>query len=163
VNLLYCHHSSSAWLLLGYRKATGYFLTYNFFYPTTLLKILMCSKNFLVESLKSFMYRMISSNKDTLTSIVGDDGVSFVLVWFALFWFALLCFVWFVEMVFLYVFFLYVPALVDLKLTLQRILASNSQRFTCLSILSAGIKVVSHHLADFFSHPFFSIFSNLKY
>jgi hypothetical protein len=46
--------------------------------------------------------------------------------------------------------FLWGTALTILELTLQTILASNSQRFPCLSLLSPGIKGVRyHHLAYF--------------
>jgi hypothetical protein len=58
--------SFSVCSLLVYRNATGFCML--ILYPVTLLKELMISNSFLVEFLESFRYRIMSANKNSLTS-----------------------------------------------------------------------------------------------
>jgi hypothetical protein len=59
--------SFSAYLLLVYRKATDFHML--ILYPSTFLKLFNKSRSFLMESLESFKYRLISSaNRDNLIS-----------------------------------------------------------------------------------------------
>jgi hypothetical protein len=52
--------------LLVYRKATDFSML--ILYPATLPKVFNRSRSFLVEPLGSFRYRILSENRDNLTS-----------------------------------------------------------------------------------------------